>query len=76
MSQHGLGTWEKSHIIEGGPGLASLGRQAFNLYFNINILYLWSVCFFLEKLKQVYSVCLIGHKQAVLISIKFKLTHV
>lgn len=42
----------------------------------LNYLLLVNVPFFLKQLKQKYNVCLIGHKQAILVSIKLKLIHV
>ena len=49
--------------------------EAFNLYFQHRHSF-WPVHLFLEELKQMYSICLIGHKQAVLVTIKLKLNHV
>ena len=39
--------------------------------FNLDILYFWSLHLFLKLLKHMYNVCLIGHKEAVLVSINF-----
>ena len=44
--------------------------------FNMDILYFWSLYLFLKLLKQMFNVCLIGHKEAVLVSIKFTLAHI
>ena len=49
-SQDGLGTWEGSLIIEGGPASASQeGRLIF--IFNLDILYFWSMHFFFLIIK-------------------------
>jgi hypothetical protein len=75
-SQCGLGTWEGSLIIRGGPELVSQEGKHLIFIFNMDILYFWSLYLFLKLLKQMFNVCLIGHKEAVLVSIKFTLAHI
>ena len=43
---------------------------------NSGVLSLWAVSLFLFEFKQLHKVCLMGHKQAVLVGIKFRVTHI
>ena len=45
--QYGLGPWEGSLIIEGGPVLVSQEEGHLIFIFNMVILYFWSMCPFL-----------------------------
>lgn len=65
VSQYGLGTWDESHIIQGGQAWALQGEDLIFIY-NIDILYFWPMNLFLLQLKYIYNVCLIRHKQAMI----------
>lgn len=46
VSQYGLGTWDESHIIQGGQAWA-LQEEHLIFIFNIDILYFWPMNLFL-----------------------------
>ena len=73
--QYGFGTWEGSLIVKGVPAFVYQVEGQLILIFNTDIVCFWPVCPFLSWLKQMYTVCLIGHKQAILVSRNFKLPH-
>ena len=48
--------------LEGELLTTGLPGKSLNFIFNIDIICFWSMCPFLQQLKQMYSVCLIGHR--------------
>lgn len=68
-NQYGLGTWEESLLSSTEhQHWCPRKRGIYLLVFDIDILYSWSVCSFFNNCKQMSSVCLTGHQQAVLLA--------
>ena len=60
----------------GGP--QSLGSHSWTRLsmHNSGVLSWWAVSLFLFEFKQLHKVCLMGHKQAVLVDFKFRVTRI
>ena len=68
--------YKVSMALMPGKGVSSALMSEEHLICIFNILYFWSVNPFKKMIKQMDNVCLIGHKEAVFLQVKFKLNEV